>query len=170
MTFNPNVVKLEKRHDRDAFDCGKASLNNYLHRHARQDMKRRLAAVFVLQNKIESEVMAFYALSQMSVDAGDLTKLTAKGLPQLRPVPCTLLGQFAVDRKFKGQGIGGWMLSHVFHEVVSHAKNIASFALIVDAVEDDAVSYWRHCGFITMPNTPNKLFLSIKTIEKWISN
>jgi len=170
LPFNPRVSILNKRHNRNAFSCGKISLDHYLQRQASQDVKRGLSAVFVLETKKETEIAAYYALSSLSVDAGNLTKSAAKKLPTKRPIPCTLLGQFAVDKKWKNQGIGGWLLVHVLYEVLTHAEKVGSFALIVDAVDEDAGNYWKHCNFIEFPNTPSRLFLPIKTIEKLLVN
>jgi len=168
LPFKPVVSTLQKHHERSAFTCGKESIDRYLHQQSSQDMKRRLAAVFVLQGKQRADIAAFYALFALSIDAGDLTSFAAKNLPKMRPIPCTLLGQFAVDLKWKKQSIGGWMLVHVMQQVLSHSEKIASFALVVDAVDDEAQAYWKHCGFISFPNTARRLFIPIKTIKKWL--
>ena len=169
LPFSPNVSILTSRHDRDGFSCGKKSLDLYIKRQASQDIKRGLSAVFVLEAETDTEIAAYYALSSLSVDAGVLTKSVTKKLPNKRPIPCTLLGQFAVDEKWKKQGVGGWLLVHVFHEVLAHAEKIGSFALIVDAVDDDAKNYWKQCGFIEFPATPDRLFLPMNMIKKLLS-
>ncbi len=168
LPFDPKKSPLKKRHKRADFSCGKKSLDVYLQRHAGQDMKRGLAAVFILEGESEVDIAGFYALSSQSIEAGDLTELSVKGLPVERPIPCTLLGQFAVHEKWKGQGVGAWLLGHVLHEVTAHAEKVGSFALIVDAVDEEARTYWLHCGFIPFPSTQNRLFLPMKTIKKWL--
>lgn len=157
-----------KRHKRGDFSCGKKPLNDYLQSRASQDMKRGLAAVFILEGGNEADIAGFYALSALSIEAGDLTEFAAKGLPVTRPVPCTLLGQFAVHEKWKGHGVGAWLLGHVLLNVTVHAGKVGSFALIVDATDDEARAYWRHSGFIPFPATPNRLFLPMKTLKKWL--
>lgn len=39
---------LGKHHDRTQFDCGVSVLNDYLAKYAKQDVKRKASAVFVL--------------------------------------------------------------------------------------------------------------------------
>ena len=168
LPFDPTVSILNKRHNRDVFSCGKISLDRYLKRQASQDIKRGLSAVFVLEGASDTEIVAYYALSSLSIDAGDLTELAAKQLPTQRPIPCTLLGQFAVDKQWKNRGVGGWFLVHVLHEVLTHAKKVGSFALIADAIDDDARSYWKYCGFIEFPSTPSRLFLPMNRIKKFL--
>ena len=42
------IELLDKKHNRKDFDCGKELLNDYLKNQARQDVKRKLSACFVL--------------------------------------------------------------------------------------------------------------------------
>ncbi len=44
---------LGNHHDRTQFDCGVAVLNDYLVKYAKQDVKRKASAVFVLVNRAE---------------------------------------------------------------------------------------------------------------------
>ncbi|PHR62215.1 MAG: GNAT family N-acetyltransferase [Robiginitomaculum sp.] len=168
LPFKPIISPLMKKHNRGDFSCGKEPLDRYLQTQASQDMKRRLAVVFVLEGEDPKEIIGFYALSALSVDVGDLDEKSAKGLPKTRPIPCTLLGQFAVSETWKGKKIGAWLLGHILDSVLQSSRKIASFALIVDAVDEEAYSYWKHCGFISFPNTPNRLFLPMKTIQSWM--
>lgn len=170
LPFEPVISPLLERHNRGAFSCGKEPLETYLRQQVNQDVKRGLAAVFILEGENDADIAGFYALSSLSIDAGDLTELATKGLPSRRPVPCTFLGQFAIHEKWQGHGVGAWLLGHVLHEAVIHAGKVGSFALIVDAVDDKAHAYWLHYGFIPFPNTPNRLFLPMKTIKKWLKN
>jgi GNAT superfamily N-acetyltransferase len=169
LPFKPVVSVLDKHHNRGTFSSGKEPLDSYLRHRASQDLKRGLSAIFVLEGQTQSDIAGFYALSSLSIDAGDLTKLAAKRLPTQRPIPCTLLGQFAVDTQWQNKGVGGWLLVHILHEVLSHAEKIGSFALIVDAIDDEAKSYWLHCGFIPFPHTPTRLFVSMNTIRQWLA-
>jgi len=170
LPFDPVISPLDRRHNRGAFSCGKDPLDTYLQRQASQDMKRGLAAVFILEGESDTDIAGFYTLSSFSIDAGDLTELAAKGLPQERPVPCTLLGQFAVHEKWQGHGVGAWLLGYVLQEVMAHAEGVGSFALVVDAVDKGAHDYWLHCGFLPFPNSPNRLFLPMKTLRKWLED
>jgi len=45
MTFK--AVHLNSKHDKKEFDCGKESLNNYIRKQAKQDVKRKLSTCFV---------------------------------------------------------------------------------------------------------------------------
>lgn len=44
---------LGNQHDRTQFDCGVSVLNDYLAKYAKQDVKRKASAVFVLVERAE---------------------------------------------------------------------------------------------------------------------
>jgi hypothetical protein len=46
-----SVAVLNKEHDREAFDCGRAELNAYLRTQARQEMDRGSAVVYVQRGR-----------------------------------------------------------------------------------------------------------------------
>lgn len=48
---SPMIELLDKKHNRNDFDCEKELLNNYLKSQAGQDIKRKLSACFVLVDK-----------------------------------------------------------------------------------------------------------------------
>lgn len=53
--------RLTKEHDRSRFDCGESLLNAYLAQMAKQDQKRRAAAVFVMVDELQpKQVIGFY--------------------------------------------------------------------------------------------------------------
>lgn len=166
LPFDPIVSPLKKRHNRDAFVCGKPAMDKYLQTRSSQDVKRDMTVVFVLEGEHDTDIAGFYTLSSLSIDAGDLTEGAAKGLPKERPIGCTLLGQFGVHEKWQGQGVANWLLGYVLKDVLAASKRISSFALVLDAIDDDARSYWLHCGFIPFPETPNRLFLPMKIIRQ----
>lgn len=43
---------------------------------------------------------------------------------------------------------------------------IAAYALVVDAKDDAAASFYRHHGFIAMPSTSMTLFLPLASVKE----
>src|ERR1039458_9807038 len=125
------VEPLGANHDRVAFSCGVPELDTYLQRQASQDMKRKLAAVFVLTVDSAS-VAGFYTLSAHSILAADLPEDQAKKLPHF-PLPVTLLGRMAVAQSLRGQGLGEFLLLHALDRALRGSRQIASYAVVVDA-------------------------------------
>ena len=50
---------------------------------------------------------------------------------------------------------------------LSFAKSpLACVAMIVDAIDDDAVAFYRHFGFLPFPEGPRRLFLLRESLAK----
>ena len=160
---------LERSHPRREFSCGKDLLDNYLKRQANQDVKRKLAACFVLLDHQSGLIKGYYTLSNNSIPAHSLPENFKKQLPPAySSLPTTLLGRLAVDQRFKQQGIGKLLLIDALLRCLEISKSIGSFAVIVDPLDHDAKQFYQKYGFILLP-TSGKMFLPIKTVEQLFS-
>jgi GNAT superfamily N-acetyltransferase len=157
-----SIEPLGSHHDRAAFSCGVAELDVYLERQAGQDMKRKLAAVFILTADSKA-VAGYYTLSAHSILAADLPREMALKLPRF-PLPVTLLGRMAVAESLHGQGLGEFLLLHALERALHGSRQIASWAVVVDAKAGARDFYLKH-DFLPFPAQPARLFLPMKTIE-----
>ncbi|MCX6614787.1 MAG: GNAT family N-acetyltransferase [Acidobacteria bacterium] len=158
------VEPLGPSHDRAAFSCAVAPLDRYLQQQARQDMERRVAAVFVLTS--DSRVVAgFYTLSAVTVRLGYLPAELARKLPRYPDIPATLIGRLAISLQHRGQGLGELLLLDALHRALQHSNSVASFAVVVDAKDEGAARYYLKYGFLPLVAPPNRLFLPMATIE-----
>ena len=157
------IEPLGPNHDRAAFSCGVPSLDEYLQRQASQDQKRNLAAAFILTPDGKS-VAGFYTLSAHAIEADRLPDDLARKLPRF-PIPATLLGRMAIAQTMRGQGLGEFLLLHSLERALQASRQVASWAVLVDAKEGAREFYIKH-DFIPFPGQPNRLFLPMKTIEK----
>lgn len=157
------IEPLGTRHDRAAFSCGVPALDIYLQRQARQDTERNLAAVFILTSDSKT-VAGFYSLSAHSIQAADLPAELGKKLPRF-PVPVTLLGRMAVSQSLHGQRLGELLLMHALQRAWLGSKQVASWAVIVDAKAGARDFYLKH-DFAPLPSQTDRLILPMRTIEK----
>jgi GNAT superfamily N-acetyltransferase len=111
-------------------------------------------------------VLGYYCLSAYSLDISDLVEPVAKCLPRYPVLPATLIGRLAVDSGHQGKGYGGYLLLDAMRKVLEASTKVASVALIVDAIDREAVSFYIRHGFIEFPNDPLKLYISMESIEK----
>jgi GNAT superfamily N-acetyltransferase len=159
------IEPLARHHNRAAFSCGNEALDRYLKEIARQDARRHVAAPFVLiEQSSPKTILGYYTLSAFSVDLGDLPPEVASKLPSYPIVPATLLGRLAVDSRHHGHGIGELLLMDALQRVNKHSSQIATVAVIVDAIDQNAVEFYKHFEFIPFPNRHNRLFLPMQTI------
>jgi predicted GNAT family N-acyltransferase len=159
------VEPLGKAHDRAAFSCGSEALDNYLKTQASQDIAKRVAACFVLTPDGRT-VAGFYTLSQYSVDLVTLPEEIVKRLPRYPEVPATLIGRLAISERSRGQGLGEFLLLDALYRCLQQSKQVASAAVVVEAKDEAAKRFYERFGFLSLPETPNRLFLPIKTIER----
>lgn len=164
-TVTFTVEPLAKHHKRTDFSCGAEPLDLYLKNQASQDAKRGFAAPMVAVT-IDTIVIAYYTLSAFKIDLPDLTEDERKKLPKYPDVPATLLGRLAVDEKYRGLGIGADMLAHALTRSYEQSSKIASYAIIVDAKDEAAISFYQHFGFTSFPDRRDRLYLPMKQVAK----
>jgi len=160
------VVPLGRKHDRRAFSCGSETLDRYLHEQASQDARKRVATVFVLTEANGDTVIGYYSLASGSVDLGEWPEALKKKLPLYPVVPVTLLGRLALDKKHHGKGLGEYLLMDALWRCSTAAREIASVAVIVDAIDDKARRFYEHYGFCAFPKQADRLFLHMQTIQE----
>lgn len=157
------VVPLDAAaHDRSVFASGSAPLDRYLREQVTQDIRRRVAACFVAVAD-EQRIAGYYTLASASLLLADLPSATAKKLPRYPTVPAVRMGRLAVDQAHKGQGLGGALLADALHRTAR--AEIAAYALMVDAKDEAAVAFYRHHGFIVLPDSPQTLFLPLASMR-----
>lgn len=168
------VLKIEpldrSKHQRVSFCCGIDSLDNYLRKQASQDLKRKIATVFVLIDSPDSEVIAYYTLSAYTVEITELENSLARSLPRYPLLPATLLGRLAVDRNYRNRNLGELMLIDALNKALEATETIASLAVIAEAINDTAANFYRKYGFQEFRQNPHKLYLPMKSIAQLRSN
>lgn len=157
------LALLDASHERAAFDSGSLALDRYFREQVSQDMRRRVATCFVALTKAQ-RVAAYYTLASASVPLTALPADVVKKLPRYRAVPVVRMGRLAVDQAFKGQGLGGAMLADALMRVMR--SEIAAYALLVDAKDEAAARFYRHHGFIALPESPLTLFLPLASVPR----
>lgn len=147
---------------RDGFCCGVDALDRYFQHLVSQDIRRRLAACYVILPSTPERIGGFYTLSACHLALPDLPDEISRKLPPYPAVPAVRIGRLAVDRGFRGQGLGAAMLVDAARRVI--ASDIAAFALVVDAKGEDAVAFYEHHGFsrLDAEGTKRTLFIPLK--------
>ena len=138
-------------HDRGTFSCGVPALDRYLREQAGQDARRRVTAPFVAIAD-GTKVVGFYTLSATSIELTDVPAALAKKLPRYPRLPATLLGRLATDLSARGIGLGRVLLVDAITRAVR--SEIASFAMVLDAKDESAASFYAREGFVRLPGTP----------------
>lgn len=161
-----SIEPLGKYHDRAAFSCGKESLDRYIKEQASQDANRFYAATFVLVERGVRTVLGYYTLSSFGINLKELPEEIIKKLPRYPIVPATLLGRLAVDKNYRGKGLGELLLMDALHRALEQADEIGSAAVVVEAKDEEAIRFYKGYEFLPYADRPDRLFLPMKTIRK----
>ena len=84
--------------------------------------------------------MGYYALATGSVDREDVPGKVKKNMPD--PIPIILIGRLAVDREFKGRGIGYGLLKDALSRIAKTAEEIGVRAALVHTIDEQAWSFY----------------------------
>ena len=148
-------------HDTAAFSCGKPALDRWLKTRALSNQEKGFTAVMVVHEA--RRVVGYYGLAPTAVVPNILPRAIRTGQPP-DPVPCLLLGQLATDAAWAGRGIGKGLLNHALTRCVKAAALVGGRAVMVHAVDDEAVAFWQRWGFVATRNSEYELVRSIADI------
>lgn len=156
---------LNSNHRKKEFSCGNVMLDDYLHKQANQDIKRKLSVCFVLVDEETNLLKGYYTLANNSISQEFIPEEFQKKLPNsYQSIPTTLLGRLAIDHRFQKQGVGKLLLIDALKKSYETSKNIGSFAVVVDPIDNDAELFYDKYGFIKLPDS-GKMFLPMNTIK-----
>jgi len=148
-------------HDRAGFSCGIPNLDEYLHRLASQHRRKGVSSVYVLVDTgTPSLILGYYTLSAAQMDVAELNEADRKKLPR-HPVPCFRMGRLACRADRRGQGLGKLLIGCAVERCLQASKQIAAFALIVDAKNSDAKAFYEHYGFTPCLDASMTLYLPL---------
>ena len=153
---------LSRQYQRDSFDCGQSDLNAFLKQYAIQQQGRFLSQTYVAYNDTK-QVIGFYSLANGSTSRDDLPITEQKRLPRY-PIPCVIIGRFAVDVGYQGQGMGQALLRHAFKKIVEVSALTGTAYILVHAKDDAVASFYKRLGFQSFPKEALTLFLSVASL------
>jgi GNAT superfamily N-acetyltransferase len=158
------IERLDRGHGREDFDCGKPSLNDFLHGLVSQYEKRNLGRTYVALRDDEERVLGYYTLASGAIDAESLPAKQAKKLPR-HALPVILLARLAVDRGVHGRGLGGFLLRDALTRSLDLSDKLGIHAVVVDALDAEAKAFYERFGFVPLTDDEMRLFLPLSTIR-----
>jgi ribosomal protein S18 acetylase RimI-like enzyme len=159
MTGPFRIELLGAKHDRKCFSCGVEALDRYFRERVTQDIRRRATACYVAAEAETDRVAGYYTLAAGSVALTDLPESIIRRLPRYPSVPVAWLGRLAVDRELQGRRLGSALLWDA--KMRASRSEVAVFALVVDAKDEQAEAFYRKYGFAAFGSMPRQLILPI---------
>ena len=156
------VEKLTEDHDLSSFDCGNPALNDWLKRFAITNQRSDSARTYVVPRA--NKVAGYYSLAAGSVRKDESPARIGKGLAN-HPIGVILLARLAVDRSEQGTGLGRALLVDALSRAAMAADTIGARAILVHAIDDQAIAFYKKFGFEPSPLDPKQLMLLMKDLR-----
>jgi GNAT superfamily N-acetyltransferase len=146
------------------FNCGKPPLDDFIKQRALKNEGKASRTYVVASQSGEDagKVVAYYTLAAGAMSRDDAPKWAKSNMPN--PLPIIVLGRLAVDSRHQGQGLGKHLLREAMQRTLDAARHVGARALVVHAVDDEAISFYVPFGFQSFPAESRTLFLPIETI------
>jgi GNAT superfamily N-acetyltransferase len=157
------VEKLAARHQVRDFKCGKNSLDLFLRKYALANQRADSSQTYVVH--LDNVVMGYYSLVFSSIKQEDAPASIRAEMPAKYPIPVMLFARFAVDKKMQGRGIGTALLKDAFLRTVEASEIGGLAAILVDAIDDKMVAFYRKYGFKDCPVGERKLMISLRGVR-----
>ncbi|MFO1152796.1 MAG: GNAT family N-acetyltransferase [Rhodospirillales bacterium] len=156
---------ITRKHDRKAFDCGDAQLNEFLQRYARQSHDLGAAKTFLAIDDADGRtICGFYSLAPASLTYARTPETLRRGLAQ-HEVPGFRLARLATRINQQGQGLGGQLLLAAGLRCLRVAAEIGGVMLIIDAKSERAAAWYAGYGAARLADTPQTLVMPFSTLS-----
>jgi GNAT superfamily N-acetyltransferase len=155
---------ISKAHNREAFDCGDAALNEFLQRYARKSHESGGAKTFLAIGDADKSILGFYSLSPASVEYSRTPEVVRRGLARY-DVPCFRLARLAVDHRVQNQGLGGQLLLAAGRRCLLASAEVGGVALLIDAKNPRVAKWYASHGATPLKDAPLTLLLPLATLE-----
>lgn len=148
------------------FSCGKPPLDDFLKQRAfkNEGKASRTYVVCSATGEHAGSVAAYYSLAAGAVAHENAPAWAKRNMPN--PIPVFVLGRLAVDSAHQGKGLGKALLKEAIQRTLEASRTIGARALVVHAVDDEAIGYYASWGFRRFPTDGRTLFLPVETLAK----
>jgi GNAT superfamily N-acetyltransferase len=159
-------VPLSPDHDLDPFQSGVEALDDWLKRLARHNEEQSGSRTFIL--RAGQLVVGYYSIAAGSLLPGAATGRVRRNMPN--PIPVVILGRLAIDRAWRGKGVGGDLLRDAVLRVVSAADVIGVRAILVHAISLDAKAFYERHGLKASPIEPMTLMMTLAEAKRSLTS
>lgn len=158
-----HLALLTAEHDVASFDCGNAELTSWLIRHALASQRADLARTYLALD--DEQVIGYVSLTTGSVRHDEAPKRYARGMPAY-PIPTVLIARLAVDRHHQRRQLGSRLLAEALRLAITASDAAAARLVVVDAIDERAVAFYRRRGFIDVPENPLRLYRKVSEVRR----
>lgn len=160
MTQAPEPLTAE--HALGGFDCGIASLDDWLRRWALQNRASGASRTFIVCDA--PRVVAYYALAASAVAPNAAPGRFKRNMPD--PIPVIVLARLAIARSHQRQGLGRALFQDAAQRVIRASDAIGVRGLLVHAISDEAKAFYLRLGLAESPLDPMSLMTTVGDLKR----
>jgi GNAT superfamily N-acetyltransferase len=138
------------------FSCGVAVLDGWLKESALRGQKQDTGRTWVW-HRGDNLVVAYFTLAAHIIERDGLSAREQHSLP--RQIPAILLAKLALDSSLQGGGLGAQLLVDALLRCVTASISLGCRFVVVDAIDEKAVNFYRKYGFTVMPTSLGQIRL-----------
>lgn len=161
-----------RAHDRAAFSCGVAQIDNFLKLTAKKGSKADVVRIWVMVDA-QNRIVGFYGINMHAIAIDDMPPAYAKKAMRHGLLPAAFISMLGVDRAQQGNGIGSALLADALHRIARASDKIGTCVIVMDVLDDgdkEAMTrrktYYESFGFNSLPDQPLRLFMPIATARE----
>ena len=151
-----SILLLTEGYPIKPFDCEDEDLNDFLFNEATPYQKELLATTFVMEN--DEQTLGYYSLlndslqlrEDMFASKSQFRKFLRELMPypkrHLKTIPALKIGRLAIDKSFKGKGLGSVIMANIISKYIKMNKEQACRLITVDAYKQ-AIPFYQKMGF-----------------------
>ena len=161
-------------HDRNAFSCGFAPIDNFLRSSLSDQIKAGTVTAYMATAEGDPAVIGFYTLGALAVraDLGPAVWQRAR----VPDVPVIYIRAVAVHADRQGQGLGTAMLIDAMRRCAGIAERMGATAIVLDVLKDAQFErrwrFYETLGFhpLADPNNPHRVYISMADVRATLAS
>lgn len=159
-----------EKHDRGAFSCGVAQVDNFFKQTANKLAKADNSRVYVMVTA-DGAVIGFHAINAHAVLYQDLRKRYARTRPGHGSIPAAYISMIGVYLKFAGNGYGGDLLVDALVRVCRVSDELGISVVMLDVLDcgnpelvERRQRLYAKYGFVSLASNELRMFLAVSTV------
>jgi GNAT superfamily N-acetyltransferase len=156
-------------HDRSAFSCGFAPIDNFLKSSLSDQIRAGMVAAWIATTDDDPAVLAFSTLGTMAVRSEFGPKAWQRA--RVADIPVIYIRAVAVRQDMQGMGLGTALLIDAMKRCIGIADQMGAAAIVLDVLEDEHFDrrwkFYADLGFQPLgdPENPKRVYIPMMDVR-----
>lgn len=151
MKNNYHYEKLSSKHDLSNFSCGVKDLDEFLKEDALNQQEQNLSVTYLAI--YENKILGYVSILADTIECKTISKIKGK----YPSYPAVKIGRLAIDKKYKGQGLGNEILDSICIIIKKISNKLGISFITVDSYCNARKFYLKNEFKYGIVHNPQKL-------------